>query len=65
MDDELIRYWKIYCRNQSNSNISLCYWKCFCNEVEENLTEEFIAEWEKNQEYLDYLSDWEEYTNDM
>ena len=65
MDDELIQYWKIYCRNQSNSNISLCYRKCFCSEVEENLTEEFIAEWEKNQEYRDYLSDWEEYTNDM
>jgi hypothetical protein len=65
VDDELIRYWKIYCRNQSNSNISLCYWKYFCSEIEEKLTEEFIAEWEKNQEYLDYLSDWEEYSNDI
>ena len=63
MDEELIRYWKTYCKNQSNSNISLCYWKYFCSEFQENLTEEFICEWEKNQDYLDYLSDWEKYVN--
>jgi len=65
VDEDLIRYWKTYCKNDSNSNISLCYWNCFCRDFQDNLTEEFIAEWEKNQELLDFRSDWEEYVNNM
>lgn len=65
MDEDLIRYWKTYCKNNSNSNISLCYWEYFCSDLQDNLTEEFICEWEKNQEYSDWLSDWDEYVNWM
>jgi hypothetical protein len=63
--DSVAIYWKKYCRNIDDSKYSLCYWKCFCDESQDNLTEEFLAEWEKNQEYSDYLSDWDDYINYM
>jgi hypothetical protein len=63
LDEELMRYWETYCKDNSNSNITLCYWKYFCEAIQENLTEEFIAEWEQRQEYLDYLSDWQTYVD--
>jgi len=64
-DSDVMRYWIKYCSNIDDSEHTLCYWKCFCSEIQENLTEEFLADWETNQQRLEFMSDWEKYIDNV
>jgi hypothetical protein len=64
-DSDVVRYWLKYCNNIAESERTLCYWKCFCSEIQESLTEEFLADWEINQQRLEFMSDWEKYIDNV
>ena len=49
--------------NYNEDTTSLCFWKYFCGEYCENITEEIIAEWEYAMEQKEFMEDWEEYIN--
>jgi len=61
---EILRYWETNCSANCDNVNDLCYWNHFPEDMQCELTEEFISEWEMCQDRADFLSDWEVYTNE-
>jgi len=58
-DLELLAFWDRFCGNMYDETGTMCYWNYYNDEI----TEEFLEDWEQAQERAEFMADWDEYVN--